>query len=118
MDYISAYSDSRNPYHREARSLVVTLSDETTLTDGVLRWNSNSAVPPEDCVALALWCGMKVDVWACNLARQRELDEFLAEYRKIELSPEERAEHRAEARAAFGPGVAVVNVISGQRWRT
>lgn len=48
-------------------------------------------------------------------ARTAHNDAFLAEYRK---RANEQFERRLEMQAAFGPGEAVVDVITGQRFRT
>ena len=45
---------------------------------------------------------------------------FLRAYREgmARRTPEQIAEQRAEARAAFGPGVETTNVITGETWTT
>jgi hypothetical protein len=49
-------------------------------------------------------------------ARKRDLDAFTRAYRAN--PPRLTAEMRAEARAEFGPGVKMVDVISGRTWTT
>lgn len=73
-DYIAALADPMNPYHREATSLALALSDsrESTVVDGVIRWRSNGRVPPVECVALAIHIGEELDVVACDAARAIE----------------------------------------------
>ena len=53
---------------------------------------------------------------SCTAARERDLDAFLAAYRRN--PPPVTDEMRFEARAAHGPGVELVDVISGRRFTT
>ena len=84
-----------------------------TVTDGVVRWNTNDQVPPAD--ILALWDSMDLpfDYQASMAARDVDMQTFLADYRLNQrpLSEETLAEMRAE----FGPGAVVVDMISGRR---
>lgn len=105
------------PAHRraDAQRLADKLRTEATITAGVIRWNSNDRVPPADCVALAEHV-LAVDLSASAAAREADLQDFLAAYRAAYTGPS--AEERAEARAAMGPGVEMVNAITGHTWRT
>ena len=83
--------------------------------DGVIRWKSNNAVPFDDCLEDA---GVPVETRKkCDVARSRDAAEVIEAYRKAQArrTPEEIAEEKAEMRAAFGPGVEVVNVFTGER---
>ena len=53
-------------------------------------------------------------------ARDRHTQQFLAEYRAAmaNRTAEQIAEERAEARAAMGPGVEMVNIVTGERYTT
>lgn len=84
----------------------------------VLRWHSNDRVPPAD--VIAAWQVDDATRAACDAARDAELAAFLADYRQARdaRTPEQRAEERAEARAAHGPGVELVDVLTGERFRT
>ena len=106
-----AYTDS------EAQRLAHQLRTEATITQGVVRWNSNNQVPPADIVALAAQIGLPVDVAASTAARDADTTAFLAAYRKGQPR-RVSAEQRAEMRAAFGRGAKVVNVITGRVTRT
>lgn len=61
---------------------------------------------------------------ACVLATKTARDAHTAWslniYRKAqaERTPEQIAEERFEARAAMGPGVEMVNIITGEKWTT
>lgn len=52
-------------------------------------------------------------VEATRAARDKEVEESIAEYRRNYKGPSE--EELAEMRAAFGPGEVVVNVLTGTR---
>lgn len=83
------------------------------MTDGVVRWNSNNRVPPQD--VLAFWAHLKFpfDLVLSTAAGERETAQFLADYRANAKPPSE--EQLLEMRAAFGPGEVVVDVLSGRR---
>lgn len=55
----------------------------------------------------------KVSVEASTVARNREVSESLAEYRKNARPVSE--EERMEMQAAFGKGTTVVNVLTGEK---
>jgi hypothetical protein len=88
----------------------------TTDIDGVVRWDSNGSVPPADILAAWAALGLPFILEASTAAREADLATFLAEYRRSYTGP--TAEQRAEQRAAFGPGVELVDVITGHRYTT
>lgn len=96
------------------------LRTEATITNGVIRWNSNGQVPPDDLVALAVEIGLPVDAAATKAAGDADFKAFMADYRKARRNrtAEVIAEERAEARAAHGPGVKLVNIVTGEKWTT
>ena len=53
-------------------------------------------------------------------AREAYVEQSLAEYRTAQQNrtPEEIAEQRFESRAAMGPGVEMVNIITGETYTT
>ena len=113
MNYIQAHDGEGNRFAVEdARRLADKLRSDATITDGVIRWNSNQRVPPEECVELAAHIGLPVNVATCTATRDAEVSAFLTAYRK--QNRRVTAEQRAEMRAAFGPGTRVVNVITGR----
>jgi hypothetical protein len=85
---------------------------------GIYRWISNGSVPPSEIVHSLGLCTR--DELRHTQARGYDLAAFAVEYRKCqaERTPEQIAEQRAEARAAMGPGVKLVNVISGETYTT
>jgi hypothetical protein len=62
----------------------------------------------------------EVTVEATNKAYKEYLADFFAEYTKNQANrtQEEINEQRFEARAAMGPGVEMVNIITGERYTT
>lgn len=87
---------------------------EAYTDDGkVWRWCSNDHVCPLDCLDEY---GIPADKAAQQAARDAELVAFAEQYRQNYKGPS--AEERAEARAAHGPGVELVNVLTGRRWTT
>lgn len=92
--------------------------DETRAEFGPhVRWNSNNQVPFNDMLECFQTLGWITQQERDNSNRARAADTaaFLAEYRKNYRGPS--AEERAEARAAFGAGTTVVNVLTGHRYK-
>ena len=87
--------------------------------NGVVRWDTNEAVPFDDMLALFENAGLidRATRDRSNAARQADNAKFVAEYRKRPRRALS-AEARYEMRAAFGPGETVVDVISGRKYRT
>jgi hypothetical protein len=81
-----------------------------------VRWNSNDRVPFDDMLECFQSLGWITLQERENSARARDADTaaFLAEYRANYRGPSE--EERAEARAEFGAGTTVVNVLTGHRY--
>lgn len=75
--------------------------------DGVFYWNKSGRPIPVDFFADHLIEMSEFQQPACEKATKA----FFAEYRKNYKGPSD--EERFEARAAFGPGVEIVNVITG-----
>ena len=61
-----------------------------------------------------------ITVEATRIARDKYTQRTLAEYAVAQQNrtPEQIAEERAEARAAMGPGVDMVNMFTGERYTT
>ena len=61
-----------------------------------------------------------ITVEATRIARDRYVQRTLAEYAVAQRNrtPEQIAEQRAEARAAMGPGVEMVNIFTGEKYTT
>lgn len=118
-DYIKAYEDPVSPYHREAVQLAQNAihTDRVSTHNGIVRWTSNGQVPPQEILDLWVHLGFQFDVGACRAVQREEQAAFLAEYRRARAGgPTD--EERFEARAAHGPGVELVDVITGRGWTT
>ena len=61
-----------------------------------------------------------ITVEETRIARDRYVQRTLAEYAEAQQNrtPEQIAEQRAEARAAMGPGVEMVNIFTGEKYTT
>lgn len=117
-DYIRQMTNPRFPFEKaEAERLLDQLQTGSTVTDGVLRWESNGSVPPADVVDFAEWIGMPINVLKTTKARDEDTRRMIAEYREARKNGP-TAKERAEARAAHGPGVELVDIITGRRWTT
>ena len=91
------------------------VTESTAYTDDgkVWRWPENNAVvPPDVCREYGIPCGAEH-----LAARDAEIAAFVAEYRRRQPA-EPSAEERAEARAAHGAGVELVDVVTGRRFTT
>ena len=90
------------------------------VADGIVRWDTNDRVPPSDTLAEMLEArGITQAEHDASLAAGRtETQAFLADYRERMADHVPSDEERYEMRAAFGEGVEVVNVITGQVTRT
>ena len=85
---------------------------------GIHRWRDCGQVPSKEILKRLNLSAL--DTERHNATRDADLDAFAAEYQRSQAlrTPEEIAEQRAEARAAHGPGVELVNIFSGERLRT
>lgn len=116
-NYIKAIQDKGACYNRQAKDLVANFVDDATVTDGIVRWNSNNNVPPTDVLELWQFMGFNFDMEDSLVAQKADLQSFLTDYRANQPSTPS-AEERFEARAAFGSGVEIVNVITGSKFTT
>ena len=86
-----------------------------------MRWDSSGCIPPKEWIELAHHVYPdEVDPVACAAADDEDMAVFREEYRKARanISDEQRREEAVERRAAFGPGHNVVDVITGEVFRT
>jgi hypothetical protein len=85
---------------------------------GIHRWRDSGQIPSKEILKhLSL---SAEDMLRHNAARDADLDAFAAEYqrRQAQRTPEEIAVQRAEARAAHGPRVELVNIFTGEHYIT
>jgi hypothetical protein len=99
---------------REAEQYRVRLAEDTFVVGQALFWKSNGRPVPLSCFR---------DAYVTIPAGQQEAETLytraaIADYRaaRANISDEQRAEEAYERRAAFGPGVEVVDVLSGERY--
>lgn len=112
---------SKQPWQvREEQRMLESWDRAVVDAAGVPRWISNGSVPFDD--MLQLWAdnGKAFNMAAAQAARNADNAKFFAEYRKAQanLTPEQLTERRLEARAAHGPGVTLVDVITGDKFTT
>ena len=98
---------------------------EVRFVDGAVGWiMSDGEFRPlmSDAVAELHDAGYisSITVEATAIARDRYTQRTLAEYAVAQQNrtPEQIAEQRAEARAAMGPGVEMVNILTGETYTT
>ena len=110
--YVEALAGRPSMYSaREAARAADRLIDNAEVVDGVLRWATGN-VPPRDIVALAKAVGIKFDVAKTEAAREADLAAMIADMRANDAPMSD--EERFEARAAFGEGTEIVNIITGR----
>ena len=89
------------------------------VADGVVRWKSNDRVPFEDMITDFVEAGFinSESIELSKEARSTETSALLKEYAAAQAArtPEQIAEEQFEMGAAFGPGVEVVNIVTGER---
>jgi hypothetical protein len=89
---------------------------ETYEHDGALFWKSNDRPVPMHVFKEAQLDAPATQRDCCEASDREFIEAYKASQRQ--RSPEAIAEQRREARAAMGPGVTMVNVITGERFRT
>jgi len=102
-------------FTHDLRGGVVMTSDAYTTDGKVWFWSSVDRPVPLDA---AKDYNIPIDPVAQKAAIDAHLDKVVAAYRKARENYVPSDEHMAEMRAAFGPGRDVVDVITGQRFRT
>lgn len=121
--YLTELGNTRHKARLEEQRSKLNDPDHVYSVNGVLYWKSNNAVVPMSVFR---------EYYAVAPAAQRAaydgyLDESIALYKKQredfrenspELWAEAQAEQQAMARAAMGPGVEMVNVLTGERYTT
>ena len=121
---IETYKDDPSSFrYREAMAAkeeILAQERFTVDSEGVMRWKSNNRIPPREWIELAGHLLDHVSFERCVEVSQKEDDEAIEEYirRMADRTPEEIAEQQAEARAAFGEGVEVVNMFTKETFMT
>jgi len=115
-DYIKSYKHPTSIYHNEAFRIAREFETKATVTDGIVRWNSNNRVPPTDILDLWAHLGFEFAYWGSVNTQKKETQEFINAYCAHYQGPSD--EERFEARAAHGPGVKLVNALTGTGFTT
>lgn len=114
--YIRAVNVPRNRIElRDAYRLVGKFAEDATVTDGIPRWKSNYAVPPQDILKFWAYMGLPFDLSKAEAAREQEAREVIEQYIARMKGRQRTPEELFEMRAAFGPGATVVDVITGDK---
>lgn len=100
----------------EVKKAVAQADEKATVeADGAIRWNSNGRYLMDDFCEKLEYAGYPFSRESTARKRDAQNKESLMEYRRNDkgLSGEELA----QARAAFGEGTVVVNVLTGRKTR-
>ena len=98
----------------EVRKAVAQADTQATVeTDSAIRWNSNGRYLMDDFCEKLEYAGYAFSREATAKKRDAQNEESLAEYRRNDKGL--TGEALAEARAAFGEGTTVVNVLTGKK---
>lgn len=87
--------------------------DATVEADGAIRWSSNGRYLMDDFCEKLEYAGYPFSRKATAQKREEQVEEELAEYRRNRKGFS--AEELVEARAAFGEGTTLVNVLTGEK---
>jgi len=89
-------------------------------TFGAVRWKSNDRIPFADKLEEFAAVGCEFNMTECLVTRKIEDAAAIKRYVESQknMSAEQRAEQAYERRAAFGPGETVVNIFTGETFRT
>lgn len=105
----------RNAQEEVKKAVAKAEADATVEADGAIKWNSNGRYLMDDFCEKLEYAGYAFDREATAKKRDAQNEESLAEYRKNDRGLS--GEALAEARAAFGEGTTVVNILTGRRTR-
>lgn len=105
----------RNAEEEVKKAVAKADADAAVEADGAIKWNSNGRYLMDDFCEKLEYASYPFNREATARKRDAQNEESIAEYRRNYkgLSGEELA----EARAAFGEGTTVVNVLTGERTR-
>ncbi len=105
----------RNALEEVAKmQMKVDAGDVAVDENGAAYWKSKGSYLMDDTAEILSYTSFKFDVEATKVARDKQVDEQIAEYRKSRRNYTYSAEELYEMRAAFGPGTTVVDVLTGE----
>ena len=97
---------------KEVQEAVKHAAEEATVDEsGAISWKSNGSYLMDDYCEKLEYAGFPFSREATRAAREAQVEQELAEYRKNYRGPS--AEEMQEMRKAFGEGATVINVITG-----
>lgn len=105
----------RHAIEESENAVVKAKADAVVEEDGAIRWISNGKYIPDDFCEKLEYQGFDFSREATRIAREKQTDKFLEEYRTHCKTAAESEELVNEMRAAFGAGTTVINVITGKR---
>ena len=98
----------------EMKKAVITADFHATVeADGAIKWNRNGRYLMDDLCEKLEYAGYPFSREATAGKRDAQNEESIAEYRRNHRGLS--GEALAEARAAFGEGTTVVNILTGER---
>ena len=98
----------------EVKKAVAQADEKATVeADGAIKWNSNGRYLMDDFCEKLEYAGYLFSREATARKRDAQNEESIAEYRRNHRGLS--GEALAEARAAFGEGATVVNILMGER---
>ena len=98
----------------QAKKAVAQADEKATVeADGAIKWNSNGRYLMDDFCEKLEYAGYPFSREATAKKRDAQNEESIAEYRRNHRGLS--GEALAEARAAFGEGTTVVNILTGER---
>lgn len=100
----------------EKQRLIEKFDNDTIIEKGVIRWKSNNQVPPDDVLQVWVEAGKSIDLQKCQAASSADMEVFVEQYRKnrAHRTPDQIREEQADQLAAFGSGVTVINIVTGE----
>ena len=103
----------KNAKEEVKRAVEMATTEATVEEDGAIRWNRSGNYIPDDFCEKLEYAGFTFSREATRAAREAQDAESLAAYRKNHKGF--TAEEIAEARAAFGKGETIVNILTGEK---
>lgn len=120
LERLTADGPFRHLRHAAADAIAQVRHNGFRITEGVMRWTPSETVVPMEYAEAAEFMGYALDLARHRTACDAQTSAAIAAHRETQarMTPEQREERRMEARAAHGPGVELVDVLTGDRFTT
>lgn len=92
-------------------------SDANVDANGAISWKCNGRYLMDDYCEMLEYAGFDFSRKATEIARDKQNEESIAEYKRLNANRKYTDEEIFEMRAAFGPGAIVVDAITGKKIR-